>query len=300
MGFAGTAPWELWAQDAANLADKATLRTALQSAAAKWSLVLHRNSRRDSRSDEWDSLRVEVVQTNMGASGGCRLRQGYATVYVNREDGLQRRRYTVAHEVGHLFLQSGKLVQNLCLSAYEEENLCDEFANHLLVSRALLGQQLDGLRDFHPEDLSSLANGFCVNLTPMVIAVSERWNPAWGILILAKKRAHPRTSGDVEFRVEACATATPWYVPKYATLTKLGLGDAIDALTADDAHPLHATGEVSRFAARLWEPGAEARRSGRAHGSAKWVGRRFGPTIVLVVQPLKVDYRWYRRLDSDR
>lgn len=299
MGFADTAPWELWAADAVELTDKATLRTALQSAAAKWSLVLHRNSRRGSPSDEWEPMRVEVVQTNMGASGGCRLREGYATVYVNREDGLQRRRYTVAHELGHLFLQSGKSAEKLRLSTHEEESLCDEFANHLLVSRALLEKQLDELRGFQPEDLSSLAADFCVNLTPMVIALSECWNPAWGILILAKKRAHPRSSGDIEFRVEASAATTPWYLPKYATLAKLGLGDAIDALTVENAHPLNATGEVSRFSARLWEPGAEPKRSGRAHASAEWVGRRFGPTIVLVVQPLEVDYRWYRRLDSN-
>lgn len=299
MGFADTAPWELWAADTADLTDKATLRTALRSAAAKWSLVLHRSSRRGSRSDEWEPMRVEVVQTSMSASGGCRLRQGYATVYVNREDGLQRRRYTIAHELGHLFLQSGRSAEKLHLSTYEEENLCDEFANHLLVSRALLEQQVDGLRTFQPENLSTLATDFCVNLTPMVIALSECWNPAWGILILAKKRGHPRSSGSVEFRVEASAATTPWYVPKYATLAKLGLGDAIDALTAEDAHPLNAAGEVSRFSARLWDPGAGVRRSGRAHASAQWVGRRFGPTIVLVVQPLEVDYRWYRRLDSD-
>ena len=299
MGFADTAPWELWAADAAELTDKATLRTALQSAAAKWSLVLHRNSRRGSRADEWEPMRVEVIQTNMGASGGCRLRQGYATVYVNREDGLQRRRYTIAHEVGHLFLQSGNSVERLRLSTYEEENLCDEFANHLLVSRALLEQQLDGIRRFQPENLSSLATDFCVNLTPMVIALSECWNPAWGILILAKKRSHPRGSDSVEFRVEASAAATPWYVPKHSTLAKLGLGEAIDALTDDDTHPLNAAGEVLRFSARLWKPGAEAKRSGRAYASAEWVGRRFGPTIVLVVKPLEVDYRWYRRQDSD-
>ena len=300
MGFVDTAPWELWAQDASDLTDKATLRTALRSAAAKWSLVLHGSSRHGSRSDEWEPMRVEVVQTSMGASGGCRLRQGYATVYVNREHGLQRRRYTVAHELGHLFLQSGRTAEKLHLSTREEENLCDEFANHLLVNRALLEEQLEGIRSFRPENLSSLANDFCVNLTPMVIALSECWDPAWGILILAKKRAHPRRPSEIEFRVEASAAAVPWYVPKYATLAKLGMGEAIDALSAEDAHLMHAGDEVSRFAARLWEPGADTRRSGRALASAEWVGRRFGATAVLVVQPLEVDYRWYRRLDSDQ
>ena len=293
-------PWDLWASDTADLTDKATLRTALQSAAAHWALVLHQNSKRGSRSHEWEPMRVEVVQTDMGASGGCKLRQGYATVYVNRDDGLQRRRYTVAHELGHLFLQSARSAEKLLLSTYEEENLCDEFANHLLVSRSVLKQQLDRLPSFQPENLRSLATDFRVNLTPMVIALSECWNPAWGILILAKKRRHPRGSGDVEFRVEACAAATPWYVPKYATLAKLGLRSAIDALTAEDAHPLNAVGKAPRFSARLWEPGAEGRRSGRALASTEWIGRRFGRTIVLVVQPLRVDYRWYRRLDSDR
>ena len=299
MGFADTAPWELWAHDASDLTDKATLRTALRSAAAKWSLVLH-GSRRRSRSDEWEPMRVQVIQTNMGASGGCRLREGYATVYVNREHGLQRRRYTVAHELGHLFLQSGRTAEKLHLSTREEEKLCDEFANRLLVNRALLEEQLDGIRSFRPAHLSSLANDFCVNLTPMVIALSECWSPAWGILILAKKRAHPRRPSEIEFRVEASAAAAPWYVPKYATLAKLGLGDAINALTAEDAHLVQATGEVSRFAARLWEPGADTRRSGRAHAKVEWVGRRFGPTVVLIVKPLDVDYRWYRRLDSDQ
>ena len=245
-------------------------------------------------------MRVEVVQTSMGASGGCRLRQGYATVYVNREHDLRRRRYTVAHELGHLFLQSGRTAEKLHLSTREEENLCDEFASHLLVNRALLEEQLQGISSFRPANLSSLANDFCVNLTPMVIALSECWDPAWGILILAKKRAHPRRPTEVEFRVEASASTPPWYLPKYATLAKLGLADAIDALTAEDAHLLHAAGEASRFAARLWEPGADTKRSGRAHASAEWAGRRLGRTAVLVVQPLEVHYRWYRRLDSDQ
>ena len=245
-------------------------------------------------------MRLKVVQTTMGSSGGCRLRQGFATVYVNRDDGLERRRYTLAHELGHLFLQYGKATEKLDLSTHDEENLCDEFASHLLVNRALLQQELNAVKCFQPQTLMSLAKKFRVNLTPMVIALSDCWNAGWGILILAKVQGHPDRPNEIEFRVKATTATAPWYVPKYATLDKLGLGEAIEALSSDNTDLVEGSGQVSQFSSALWTPDSEEKRSGRAQGTAKWAGRRLGSTAVVVIQPVDVDFRWYRRQETDQ
>lgn len=298
VGFVAAAPWETWADNGSEINDKATLREALRSEAAKWSLALYQERKFGSRSNEWTPMCVNVIKANIGSSGGCRPLNGYARVYVNQAQNPQRQRYTVAHELGHLFLRFCPAKENLNLTVDEQEAICDEFASHLLVSRVLLKQRLLSLPCFKPETLSSLANDFRVNLTPMVIALAEFWNPDWGILILAKERAHPGRPGAITFRVEAAAATVPWFLPRHANLVKLGLGDALETLDADVEQPNDAEGEVSRFCATLWEPGKAVKRSGRASGNAKWVGRRFGPTAVLVVQPTEIEYRWYDRVDS--
>ena len=302
MKVADPAPWELWARSDPNLSDKSTLRFELLAAAKKWSLSMHREASSRSHLDEWDSMHLRVEPLKMRARGGCRLYQGYARVYVNHEESFERRRYTVAHELCHLFIQSVDAVQELRLSLTEEEKLCDEFANHFLVNRELLQRELSSITRFKPVTLTELASRFRVNLTPMVIALSDCWNPSWGILLLAKSRGHLNDQANVEFRVEASAAPPPMFLPKHSKLTKFGLKDAIDHLKTYDTGTNEAAGSSSSFHVRLWSPNDQKTRSGRASASVEWRALKRGKTAIFVIRPVKDDfeYHWYKRLDSKK
>lgn len=75
---------------------------------------------------------VDVVDAHLpDGSGGIIDRWERKTVVVDRRHTDRRRRYVVAHEVGHLLLGYVHRSRRLTLGREDEEQLCDWFADDL-------------------------------------------------------------------------------------------------------------------------------------------------------------------------
>lgn len=83
---------------------------------------------------------VDVGTTSLpsGVSGLCGIDSDRATaiVLVNSNDVIERQRFTLAHELGHLFLDDATHVDVIDATRTPQEVFCDEFARHFLMPRA--------------------------------------------------------------------------------------------------------------------------------------------------------------------
>lgn len=95
-------------------------------------------------------------------SGAVKFADRRAVIWLNEADGRRRKRFTLAHELGHLMLhgQDGQgIYRDLSFAGSEEERAANEFAADLLMPAAMLRKYTSLLRF----DLKKLANVFDVS-----------------------------------------------------------------------------------------------------------------------------------------
>ena len=287
-------PWERWRTIATGVDDRELLRRKFDVFADTLSSELP-DERSYRLEKEWRSFRLDVQKVPLGASGGGVIREAYATVYVNQGEPLERKRYTVAHELGHLVLDFAAPYAGYSLSKVEEEAWCEAFASRIVISRKRLRHYLRDVSAFSPDDLIRLCRMFRVSLTAMGNALSSMWSSRWGILLICRDREYPEGRGERAYRVEASVNVRPWYFPKNMKLEKLGMREVILWLTADRVR-YRACGTVDQMTAVLWDPQSEVHRSGRATARASWSGTALRNGIVLLsVVPVDVKETWSRR-----
>jgi hypothetical protein len=124
---------------------------------------------------------MEPADLNWNASEGALVRnpddEREWGIFVNPKAHKERRRFTIAHELGHFVLHRAMQLSFLCdkesvyaglptLKRMERE--ADDFASNLLMPRDLLRERIEGVHiDFHL--LSRLATEFGVSLESMCI-----------------------------------------------------------------------------------------------------------------------------------
>ena len=86
-----------------------------------------------------------------------------------RDLSVARRRFTIAHEIGHVVLQ--KVAHGRVSPSNELERLCDMFATELLMPKPVFLREID--HDFHLSGLPDLAHRFRVSLTSAAIRLAE-------------------------------------------------------------------------------------------------------------------------------
>ena len=86
------------------------------------------------------ALGLPVVKTPGAAEGRLCLRSGRATIEVNEWGPVSRRRFTLAHELGHAYLlhPDRALSWATCTRWPSPEAFCNDFAASLLLPRAWL------------------------------------------------------------------------------------------------------------------------------------------------------------------
>jgi IrrE N-terminal-like domain len=104
----------------------------------------------------------------MGA--GALVNEGAGPKIIYASDlGLPRRRFTIAHELGHLFIEN---VSPPRASASKElERLCDMFATEILLPRPEFLPTVSG--EFHLSALPNVARAFQVSLTTAALRLAE-------------------------------------------------------------------------------------------------------------------------------
>ncbi len=89
-------------------------------------------------------LGVTVLQaTNFGSlEGALHFPEGEPILYVNSRHTPTKKRFTIAHELGHLMMHDGKLFRELSytgpFSQRPEEHQANTFAAHLLMPLHIL------------------------------------------------------------------------------------------------------------------------------------------------------------------
>jgi Zn-dependent peptidase ImmA (M78 family) len=117
-----------------------------------------------------EKLKVPVIESDDLVGSGALVEQNgeFQIIYA---PGLspQRRRFTIAHEIGHLIVERSS--QNGVRQSGELERLCDVFATELLMPTSTFTEIVGPT--FRLRDLPSLAKNFQVSLTSAAIRLAE-------------------------------------------------------------------------------------------------------------------------------
>lgn len=216
----------------------------------------------------------------MTGRGSCSTAGHARTIYVNREDGYELQRFTVAHEIGHLLLLDSGPKRRL--HPLIQEKLCDAFASAILIPPRQLDVALDeyGLPPT-PADLVRLCGRFRVNVRPMLFAIGERLEESSSFLLLARHCGHRLRPWERAFRVIATAGAVHAYFPPEQRLVSLGL----HLLAERGEHAAHGEsfeGNDSSVTLGLRRLPGEAS-SDSVEGPVAWQGFRAGKRIPYIV-----------------
>lgn len=89
---------------------------------------------------EGKGIKVIRIEADRGFAGvSCRLDGGHSVIVVNGTHNVERQRFTLLHELGHLVLRFPE--------GGDEEKACDRFAGAMLLPGAQLLQLLQGKRE---------------------------------------------------------------------------------------------------------------------------------------------------------
>jgi IrrE N-terminal-like domain len=90
--------------------------------------------------------------------------QGSYVMKINSMGSRERRRFTLAHEIGHLILQESFKAMTSCQRDPELEGACDSIAAELLMPASVINPYVLNLSDPSPSNLVQIANRFHVSL----------------------------------------------------------------------------------------------------------------------------------------
>jgi IrrE N-terminal-like domain len=146
--------------------------------------------------------RIEVMP--MTEEGRLEQRGGRASIWLRADAPIQRRRFTLAHELGHLVLADPDrdfTAHRMWSSPDREERFCDAFAASLLLPRGWIFAELSG----KPENLTTLrelANATSASMSASLVRLRELlhwrcsllyWRQADGQWALLYSAGVPRT-----------------------------------------------------------------------------------------------------------
>ena len=116
-------------------------------------------------------------------SGGIIKEHNEISIYVNANDSMNRKRFTIAHELGHFFLRhldnKGEYVDLHREAIYNksiEENDADEFAGCILMPKAAVEDKVRIMKDIGLEDrviIEKLAHIFVVSREAMKVRLKN-------------------------------------------------------------------------------------------------------------------------------
>jgi len=97
-----------------------------------------------------EKLGITVRESEMsGCDGWCLVRDNRAIIRINRRLGTKRRRFTLAHELGHLILGIpgivGESYEQMLSSDLDEEKRVNEIASEILLPHSIVKQVIPDL-----------------------------------------------------------------------------------------------------------------------------------------------------------
>jgi hypothetical protein len=238
--------------------------------------------------DKWLGVGVEVREARLrDLHGYSTERDGRRRVLVPSADPTRRRRFTVAHEVGHLLLNEFHMREHFPVTYTAEEDLCDEFAAEMLMPVAVAEGLLAGQSPTPGNILATTRTfgvSFAVSLRQLSWWLSAHNSVAF---ITSWKETPDATARLAAYRVK-CGD---YFVPEGQTLRKRGLVTV--ECWASAASPTDCFAEnVDEVRLKLWRPG-QAPSSGVATGPCRVEAQALNGGLVLVVIDVsRMDKQW--------
>ncbi len=236
----------------------------------------------------WVASGVTVKPVGMRGRGRCDVSRPEPILYVNRSDNRQTQHFTAAHEVGHLLLSSLPTEWLREISLQEEEALCDEFAQCVIVPPAELAHRLVGEVPL-PEQFLRLCGDFEANPSTMVRALGRQLDLEHHAYLLARLRSHYLRPAITGFRIDAAAGPRGLFWPQDQRIERLGLRALAEA-AKEAQHGAFFEGSDQRIVVPLAKVDAETRHNAMA-GPAEWRAARQGrsePYLLALVDCSKL------------
>ena len=119
---------------------------------------------------------TRLVQRPLGVPGMLQPGPNGFTVIVNESDGVQRKRFSWAHELGHVLmgqpLQHGFAYRGSSTAFHELERRCDTLASEIIMPEEPVAEALDAA-GWSLSSVPVLAKGFNVSMTSAAIRYSD-------------------------------------------------------------------------------------------------------------------------------
>lgn len=115
-----------------------------------------------------------IIEQRLPFEGGLfRLDHGELVVKLNSDSSFVRKRFTLAHEIGHLLLETVPAFRSTRRTDAALERTCDLIAAELLMPTAESSEFVRGLGPPSPEKLREIASRFTVSLQTAAIRVRD-------------------------------------------------------------------------------------------------------------------------------
>lgn len=183
----------------------------------------------------------------------------YTHVLLSASDKTTRRRYTLAHELGHALL-AGVDRQGLNLDRRTEEDMCEAFARNVLMPPAELQRYFSD--DGFPQSIAALqrfCRAFRVGIKAAVSALARHHTRDRTVaLVVASRRPHSTRSGAVALRVDVASTPRPAFAPYDKRLRSLGLIEMVRWMSDMDKAGVEGSGREQKVQLRSLRAGIAA------------------------------------------
>lgn len=180
----------------------------------------------------WEPSGVTVREARMRGRGDCDLSAETPLVRVNQSEHRFVQQFTVAHEIGHLLVKALPAERTREISARQEEKICDELAQRMVIPPDQLAVELDGQRP-SLERVLRLCGHFEVNPSTFLRALQTQLYLDDEAYLLATWRGHYLRPSVQGFRTYAAAGPPGLYWPSDQRIEGMGLRNL--AVAAEEA-----------------------------------------------------------------
>lgn len=256
------------ALDLSAASDVAELRATISTWAPRFHDSLNEQVRAGSRPE----LGMDIA-TIPGRDSHAAKRAGSFFVGLGRRSDSRERRFTLAHELAHVLLNTTDH-RSLVLNGETEENLCELFARRALAPPAMVHEYLSSAG--FPAGLSDVdrfADRFRISLRASLVVLDEVFPSHWPVAFTAASwREHPRGDGVMGMRIDVFAADGRFFLPIDCRLSTLGY-QSLEAWSLDGEVGVESGGRDTGLELRSWRRGVPG-----WVGDGDWTARRhFAP-----------------------
>ena len=257
---------------AARSLSAATSLADLRDAISTWAPRFHGSLNEQLRPGARPELGMDLA-TIPGRGGLAAKRGDSFFVGLGRRGATRERRFTLAHELAHVLINSGDRGA-LHLDSDTEEDLCELFARRALAPPALVRAYLrDAGFPMSLADIDGFADRFRISLRASLVVLDEVFPARWPVAFAAASwREHPRGDGVMGMRIDVSAADRRFFLPTDCRLSTLGYG-SLEAWSLEGEVGVESRGRDADLELRSWWKGV----SGWV-GDGEWSARRhFAP-----------------------